>query len=334
MRQIFLFVCCFLVVLSAEGQTQADQVHEENHAPESCPHPNTNPQWHYSSPSWVDKTHASVSQQLCKQVNKIDGFFGNVNPTETARGFLRIRTGMEWQQLDQNTTEFQPSIKARVRLPNISRKLHLLIIDDVSEENTIPSTKSSATHHESDTSSTLGDLLGIPGAEPVDYDFDIGSKSDDGPKIFTRARSTFQFWLNERSNLRLSQSLFWLDGLGFGEESRLEYNQALNDTTLFRWITSAEFNEETEGLHINQQLTFFQQLDEKRGLSYSIRLTGDTRPTLTVNEYGVDVLFRRNILKPWFFYEIEPSIYWPVEYDREMALRLVFRFEVQLGDQI
>lgn len=285
-----------------------------------------------TEPSWIDQTHASMSTALCNQVNKIDAFFGEVDQTKNARSFVRVRMGYQWEQTQESVSEFQPSVKARVRLPNISKHLHLLITDDENDDNTIPTTKTSTQQDLSEHNSRLGQLLGISRSDPSDYDFDIGSKSDDGPKVFLRGRSTWQFWPSPESNLLLSQSIFWLDGLGYGEESRLEYNQKLDDQTLFRWSTSAEFSEETEGLQIQQNLLFFKQIDPKRGLSYDIQILGETRPTLKVTEYGLRVLFRRNFLKPWLFYEIEPSIFWPLEFDRDMSLRLIFRFEMQLGE--
>lgn len=283
--------------------------------------------------TWIDQTHADMSARLCNQVNTIDGFFGKVNPDKNAIGFMRIRFGYQWEQTDENSTEFQPSIKTRIRLPNISKHLSLLITDDENDDNTIPLSKQSAQQDLSDGPSTLGKLLGVNRSDPVDYDIDIGSKSDDGPKIFTRARATWQLWPSDNSYLRLSQAIFWLDGLGYGEESRLEYNQNLDETTLFRWTTATEFSEETDGLAIEQSLVFFKQIDAKRGLSYDIHMSGATRPTLKVTDYGLRILYRRNFMKPWLFFEMEPSIFWPLEYDRDMSVRLIFRFEVQLGNQ-
>lgn len=304
--------------------------------------PEVNPYVHCEKPfadlpdkidtSWVDQTHANMSTALCRQVNKIDNFFGDIETNKHARSFVLVRLGYQWEQLDESSSEFQPSVKARVRLPNISKHLNLLISDDENDDNTIPTTKPSTQQDLHDETSRLGKLLGITRSDPVDYDFDVGSKSDDGPKLFLRGRSTWQFWPSETSSLQLSQSLFWLDGLGYGEESRLEYNQKLDTQTLFRWTTAAEFSEETEGLQIQQNLLFFKQIDAQRGLSYDLQVIGETRPTLKVTEYGVRVLFRRNFLKPWLFYELEPSIFWPLEYDRDMSLRVLLRLEIQLGN--
>lgn len=284
--------------------------------------------------TWVDLTHARMSSGLCRQVNRIDSFFGNIRQIEAARGFLQIRNGVQWQQLGETGVEFQSSVKGRVRLPNINRRLNLLFSDDENDRDTIPTFRNRASQDNSNESSLLGDLLGIKNSDPVDYDFDVGTKSDDGPKLFTRVRAIFEFWPSSNSNLQLSQSFFWLDGLGYGEESRLDYNQTLSESALFRWTSIAEFSEETAGLYLEQNVIFYQQLDPKRGISYNLRVLGETRPTLKVNEYGFLVLYRRNILRPWLFYEVEPSIFWPIETDREMALRLIFRLEVQLGDVI
>tara|TARA_Y100001934_G_scaffold283902_1_gene409585 strand:+ start:17039 stop:18070 length:1032 start_codon:yes stop_codon:yes gene_type:complete len=323
------------IALASNSEKKADTREEDTPkpTPKHCLKPE-NDLNKLDQTSWFDKTHAKVSVGLCRQVNNIDGFFGQISEDENAQGFLRIRNGIQWLQLDENTVEYQPSIKARVRLPNISKKLHLLITDDDEERNTIPSSKNYANKSLSKETSRLGKLLGIDDADPVDYDFDVGFKSDDGPRLFTRARATFQLWPSADSNLRLSQSVFWLDGLGYGEETLLEYNQTLSDITLFRWVTAAEYSEETEGLRLEQNLIFFQQLDQKRGLSYRMQMLGHTRPTLNVVEYGFHILYRRNFLKPWLYYELEPSVYWPLEIERDMALRMVFRVEVQLGQQI
>ena len=282
---------------------------------------------------WIDTTHAKVTASFCRQVNYIDSFFGKLGGTESAKSFIRFRTNFIWEELDENDSRIEQSVRARVRLPNMNNKIHFLFSDDDQDQQAIPESRQESHDTEVHQLGTLGILLGGVRSEPVDYDFDIGLKSSDGLKIFTRARATLEYWPTDQSNLRLSQSLFWLDGLGFGEVSRFEFNQKLSASEFLRWTTYAEFSEETSGIKLHQELQIFRQIDLKRAISYTIFMDGFTRPTLNASNYGFKVLFRKNFFRPWLFYEVEPEIFWPTAYERDLSLRLNLRLEMQFGEE-
>ena len=282
---------------------------------------------------WIDRTHANMTRMLCTRINRLDSFFGRVETTP-ARSFVRIQTGYEWQSLNDITSKLKPAIRARVRLPNASKRFNLLFSDDENDPDTIPNAKSAVNSNGQADNSLLGSLLGIDQSSLLDYDVDIGFKSDDGPRLFSRARVAWQFWPDSKSNLVLSQAIFWLDGLGYGELSRLEYNHALPDGALFRWDTSAEFSEETSGLLIRQDLSLLRQIDHDKGITLGIRMEGNTRPTLSLIEYGAGVIYRQRIFRPWLYYELEPEIFWPLEAARDLSMRFTARLEVQFGDEI
>jgi len=43
------------------------------------------------------------------------------------------------------------------------------------------------------------------------------------------------------------------------------------------------------------------------------------------------VRFRRSVWRPWFFYEIEPYVFWPRSLGYEGITGIVLRLEVQAG---
>lgn len=282
---------------------------------------------------WLDRTHLLLSQSLCNQVRRFDQFFGDVNFDEQYNNsFMRIRNSIAWENTTTTELRFRPRIRAKIRLPNAEDKLNLIISDDSQD----PDTLSSATEidpERADTENSVSTALRWVArkSRALELNFDIGARVDDGLTTFVRARYRKQFALSDDRTLRFTETLYWRDKEGFGERTQIDLEKLVTPDLVARWTSAGTFSEDTKGFEWTQRLTLFEQIDPLRAIAYNIGAVGHTRPVPVVENYGISIRYRKNIYSHWLYAEVEPELNWPLETDRDIAPKITFRLEVQLG---
>ena len=98
-------------------------------------------------------------------------------------------------------------------------------------------------------------------------------------------------------------------------------------------IVNAE--EEVDGLGWTSELVAYQSLSKSAAFAYSLYATGETRNEVELQDYGVELRFRRRIHREWLFLELSTSVGWPREFlteDRESNVGIGVELELQFGD--
>lgn len=285
--------------------------------------------------SWLDKTHTKLSHSLCNQAVSIDRFFGNFEEyTDTqVRSFVRIRNEISWQNLSGINARFKPRVRAKLRLPTIENQLNLLLTDDpIDEDNSI-------TNDIEQNNEPVGDGENFSTAlrwtnqnnTQVNTDFDVGARFNDGINGFVRTRFRYIKALNQFNLLRIRQELFWRNQEGFGESTLLRFQFFHSAEFSTESNSQATFSESSKGIDWSQRISLYQQIDPKRAISYNLLAIGYTRPVFLTEDYGISLRYRKNIYRDWLFAELEPELAWPIENNRNITQRIIFRLEIQLG---
>ncbi len=284
---------------------------------------------------WFDRTHNFLSESLCRQAVRIDHFFGEYDDDGgDAKSFFRIRNGVTWEYGESTSVTFTPRIRARLHLPNANERFNLLFSDDLINQDSISSNEEPPHTDENDRANYETALRWLVAkSDTLDFDFDIGLRSSSGIRPFTQFRIKKFILIDNVSKLDLTESIFWFDWEGFGTRTQIEYERLLAPNRLLRWTSAFTFSEQSEGVDLLQRLTLFETINEKRGLSFGVGLTGYTSPAPTIEEYGLSIRYRKNFFRDWLFLELEPEALWPIESERALTTRMTIRIEVQLGDR-
>ena len=104
---------------------------------------------------------------------------------------------------------------------------------------------------------------------------------------------------------------------------------------LLRAWTVAVTERETEGTRWTGKLLAYQSLGGRSAFSYNLFVTGQTDAEVDVDDYGVEVRFRRRFLREWMFLELSTGVSWPREFrietrDRNFAVGA--DIEVRFGE--
>jgi hypothetical protein len=282
--------------------------------------------------SWLDRSHAYMSQRLCEPAAWFDGFFGDPRALEeTPVGtFIRLRNALQWDESEGWSLGVR--VRANIELPRVSDRVRLLISrdDDLSGD-----LRDGPSVEDDDDRTRLGLRFIASEQERAQLDLDGTVRvSSDGLNPRIRGRYRYVMGLTPRTLLRATQTAFWEREDGLGVSSRLDWEWLPDRYRLIRLSARGTFSEASEGVDWRTAAIAYRQLDLRTALRTEIGAFGYTRPQFDVEEYFVAVRLRRQFARPWLFYEIQPEYAWPLEEltgargsDWRLTLTLEIQFE-------
>ena len=280
---------------------------------------------------WIDGGHDYASRKANEMTQWVDNFFGNdERDLEQAESRLRLRTIYNWDERLENEVKFR--LGGKVSLPQISKRLDLVFrgedMDDFSDDGV-----------EDPSEDRIGLQLQVgPRDEIRKHRFDITvGFGGSGPKPGVKYRYQDD-WARDVS-FRFTQRFTYDLGDGGYGSSRFVVDKALRERELLRAYTRFLYGEKTDGTEWSTSLSYARgwQGDSGRvGATWLyVGADGQTEPYDLVNNYKVGARFRRQAVKDFIFWEIEPSYNWRVDepyFDRDGAWRIELRLEFLLFD--
>jgi hypothetical protein len=276
--------------------------------------------------SWLDKSHSYTTGSTDALANWLDLFFGSPRADiEAASSSLRLITELDWSEGNSHSENVR--LRGKVRLPRINKRLSLVFTDEDGDETV--NADDIAGLNEEDKSSQLGFQYRFIDKLRSRVDFGLGLRSSG--KVKASGRYRFQQGLSDNLTQRFTETLSFEDGEGFGSRSRYDLDYSLGDNRLLRWSNRAKFTERNDDVEWSTGWTLAKRLGNKEALSAFTWIEGETRPENFTSSYGVGLRYRRNIHRPWIFYEVSPSYSWAKDYwndDRDGGALMTFRVEL------
>ena len=281
--------------------------------------------------TWLDDTHEYVSTSADDFANWIDHFFGSPrDDIETANSTLRLTLENDWEESEGSDSNVR--LRGKVHLPRLNERLSLLFTDEDGETTKEEEALNELTNRPESTRVSLQYTAKEKQRYRIDYRLGLRSSL----KARASVRYRYQLPVNEKTTHRLTETLYFIDGEGFGSRTRYELDYLLKEEKLLRWSNSARFAEDTDGVEWTTQLTLGKRRGEKSAISGYTWLRGETRPEDLTTSYGVGLRYRRNFHRPWLFYELEPAYAWKrdeIAADREGVFLFSVRLEILLEQE-
>ena len=284
--------------------------------------------------SWLDRSHAYMSQRFCEPAAWFDGFFGDPRALEeTPVGtFVRMRNALEWDQSEG--WSYGLRVRANIELPRVSDRVRLLVSRD---EDLSGELRDGPAADDGDDRTRLGLRFIASERARSQLDFDGTIRVSSGalnPRV--RARYRYVQGLTDTTLVRATQTVFWERRDGLGTTSRLDYEWLPDRDRLIRWTGEGTYSEGSDGVDWRTSVIAFNQLDLRTALRSEIGVFGFTSPSFETEEYFVALRLRRQFARPWLFYEIQPEHAWPLDLEtgqRGSDWRLTFTLEIQFENQ-
>ena len=284
------------------------------------------------APTYVDKTHAGISERLHSASQWFDNFFNDPRiDAEPAGTRLRLRGSTTMEEGDG--LSFSGKVKANVELPNLERRSQLIISneDDDLRQDSDPESPSSDRLSLDEPSTAVGLQYTKRARKNFIYSNRLSVRLDDGlnPRLRTRGRYTLD--VTESSLINLTQSFFWERVDGFGQENRIDYDYLLTKRNLLRTTFRGVFSETSNGYEWVASQQLLSSFSHKKALSTGAFVVGETRPDNFVTDYVIYTDYRPSFIKKWLFFELRPEVNWQREKDFKATLAFTFTLEVRFG---
>lgn len=287
----------------------------------------------------LDRTQQAVFGITSAIARKVDSFFGSADVEEEAtisRG--RLSVGGQWDEY--NDLKKRVRLKARVALPAINDRTSLIfgrgdadeLVDGSSDDefDSLPSRFKDFDDEEW--------LLGIGYTRDASlkrgWSFGAGVELKTPLEPYLRATYRWNKPFGDDWLWRVKPRIFVQSQRGAGLSVTNTLDHALNENWLLRSRSVAVVEEDVEGVAWSSKLIAYQNLSNESALSYAIYSTGETDTEVPVRDYGIELRYRRQVFREWFFVEYLTYLSWPREFlveDREPVVGVGLEFEMQFG---
>ena len=287
----------------------------------------------------ADGIHDRLERGLLHQAVRLDNFFGAVDsPNDRNTSYL-----LRWRnaiRLDQSSKlNLGSTLRADLDLSQISDRLNLAISGQDYREPFAPS---------------LPEDPGNPGFDRTfqttrifntELRYQLLRTDDDylflgagvnlvwPPQFFARTRFQHVQQISDRCQLRLAETLFVKTPYGGGETTEISVERLLTPRTVLRWANSGTLSQEIKALEWGSELSLLHELSKLSAATLTGGVYGNTGSSGWITDYRVLLRYRRNFLRDWLYYELEPQIDWlrsvsgsfPTTYAFTLRLEVVFQ---------
>jgi hypothetical protein len=284
----------------------------------------------------VDETHDRFERDILDRVIRLDSFFGNLNTENQQKAEYQLRWRNSLRVEKGGQVKLGTTLRANIQLSRINERLNLVISGENEPE---PSTSSipedpgspgfdrnTRSMHIVNTELRYG-LLRTP-----DWDIFLGAGVSFvlPPEAFVRGRFQHTYKFSEVALLRTSETLFVKNFTVPGETTEIDLERLINHKTLLRWATTGTVSSEITGMEWGTELSLIRELSSRSGISLTGGVYGNTSAADVVENYRIFARYRRNFLRSWLFYELEPEVYWPRRADGNHPTSLAFTFRIEV----
>jgi hypothetical protein len=277
--------------------------------------------------NWADKSYEYVTYRADNLAVWLDSFFGEVgSDLEAADSRLRLRLEYKWDEDDGDDTKVR--LRGKVDLPRLDDRLSIVFSseDDEDREDVVPGSAGE------DNTAALQYRLAETARSQLNFTVGVSSGLD----YRTGLRYRYTYPISDLWRARFTERLYYKQDDGAGSVTRVDLDFSPSRDRLIRWSSDVEYGEETNGAEWGSSLAYRMRLSEKEGLVYFGAVSGETDPDYLTKDYALGIKYRRNFLRRWMFFEIEPSHVWrkkTADDNREpvwvITLRLEFLEEIE-----
>ena len=315
-RELHRLLTPFLVVLLTGSPALQAQPEEPDELPDSI-----------FGLGWLDQTQALSSSKADALARQLDRYFGvERSDLEAAYSSLRLITESSWVQHDGNDLRLR--LRGTLHLPRMNERLSLIFSEDQGE---------GATYYDpnlnlAEPRSTRVNLeVNLRERERYRFDFRVGLRSN--LKLRSSMRYRYEQSFSEKLLGRLSETVYFIDGTGFGAFSQLQFDRTLSESSLLRWSTEFRTQEDLPGNEWSTALQYNVLSKNSGGISYFVGMAGNSAHP-DIDMYQTGFRLRRNIARPWLFWEISPGYRWEkplLQASYTGSLFTVLRLEMAIG---
>ena len=280
--------------------------------------------------SFLDPQYEYVSDYLRRFTTSVDHFFADTEKPEAVTGsYLQLTFDTLWNEAGD--INFDPNIRFRLHLPQMQRKLKLIIESDPDEKRNTQELETNQVQSTPNTQQSSGVYTGLEGkvggGETWDIKPSLGVRIRAPLDYYVRLRATREHYF-ENWKLYFNETLYWFDSTGYGADTTVEWDRLLSEKVLFRSSSFLRYTQERELFDMSQSFNLIHQINDKRKVIYKIAAFADSKPSLYATSYLININYRQNVHKDYMFVELQPQIYFQKINNFDSEFSLLLRLEL------
>jgi len=284
----------------------------------------------------ADQTHDYLERGILQQVVGLDDFFGKANSQQALHTayLLRWRNSLRLQQ--GGGLNFGSTLRANVELSRINERLQLSISGEDKPDPFAPSLPEDPGSPGFDRTFRTArfvntelryQLIRSPG---TDFFLGAGVNLVLPPDVFARARYQRTQQVSDLFLVRFAETFFVKTPDGVGETTEFSLERSLDPKTVLRLANSATLSQEIGALEWGSELSLLHELSTRSAVTLTGGVYGNTSFDDWVSNYRILLRYRRNFLRSWLFYELEPQVAWPRSADGSFPVNYAFTLRLEV----
>ena len=278
-------------------------------------------------PIWLDDMHRSISESVHDSAQWLDDFFANENAQEDHDALGEVRLRLAWEPRTRELNAFDAKLKVRVKLPNLRNKVDLILSDyDDEQEDKVEAGR--------DDDINRPDRFSVALRFKPRPESGISHRIGFGRRFQYFAKSSYKnHWnISDKTNLRYDVSVYYYNRDRFGSDFGATVDRELEDKSVLRFRNRFYFRDTTDDWLWQHSLQHLTQLSDNTALISGFYIEGLSRPNYHLTEYLVSMKIRKNSIRHWLYFDIEPFILWRKDESFSASYGIALRVEGFFGE--
>ncbi len=286
--------------------------------------------------STIDEAHDTLERNILEKVIDLDNFFGNTKTESQQKTEYQIRWRSSLRIDEEGKIDPGTTLYANLQLSRINDRLHLVVFGDNEPDRSSSSLPQDPGNPGLDRNTQSVRFIntelryGIIKTPTLDMFVGAGVRLVIPPEAFVRGRFQSTHKFSKVSLLRFSETVFAKNLDGPGETTEIDLERLLDRKTILRWANTGTVAYNIRGLEWGTELSLIRELSPRSAITLIGGVYGNTSIDDAVLNYRVLARYRRNFLRSWLFYELEPEISWPRLADGSFDNKYTFTFRLEV----
>lgn len=273
---------------------------------------------------WLDDWYCHFNYGVEATVVEVNRWF-TVDTAPIARPAQasgKLRFGWEPRSGDLSELDFR--FKIRVKLPALEDKVELLLSDDEEDVNQQAVKAARSQQLGSNDQATVALQFKNKPDSKIAYRVGLGR----GSQIYTRARHSDGFKVNERNNINYYAEVNYYTDDQLGVEARVSLSHTISKNQAIEFENTFRYRDRSEDLFWRHQVQYLYLKDSKSSYLFTAMIDGLNKPSYKEEQVLLSMRYKRNVLRPWLFIEVEPFVLWLREEQFRTSVGMAIRAEV------
>ncbi|MCY7295354.1 hypothetical protein [Alteromonas sp. a30] len=278
---------------------------------------------------WLDDLHLSLTSSVHDTANWLDTFFVNdsLELDQDAHGYARIR--LAWEPRSRNFAEFESRLRVSWKLPKFKNQVSVVFsdYDEDLDQAPVKAAQNDVIEDQNRFNLALRWIRNTDNSKIWSHRIGIGRQL----QPFVRTRLIKKFAMGEGNNLRTEVSGYYYAKDGFGSHLGLQYEHGISENSVLRFDNHLYYRGDDNDWLWRQSLYMMHQVNERSAFIHGVYVEGESEPNYQVTEYLVSSRWRKNALREWLFFEVEPFVLWSREDNFSASYGVALRVEGFFG---